>query len=151
MSRGPQWTADEHMICKYLWERRDPKLSDTEVDMQIAAVLKTRDSDAIRYYRVRQGWIRPKKCIDVFIPYKKNVGINEPEAVKNPPRGDALPDIGVQVATLIQNQTLMEQTLWAINCKMGELIELQKATNATMKDELELWRKIDARSNKPAS
>jgi len=136
MSRGPTWAEDEKRVCEYMWKAG-------KTDTEIAAVLSQRTENAIRTYRIGNGWVSQKVRPQITVAPVKKV-VEAP--IVAPVHADSLPDIGEQVAKLIEKQTLMETTLWAINCKVGELIELQKAANSMSKDGLELWRAADARS-----
>ena len=133
MSRGPLWTEDEARICRYMWEHRESGVPDTVVDESIAKVLVSREAPAIRIFRKRNGMVRPKKKVTVALPAKIELPMKEKE------RSDSLPDIGEQVGKILEKQTLMESTLWCINMKCGELVELER-------EKLQLWKDIDARS-----
>lgn len=145
MSRGPKWTDNERAICTHLWNNRDKNLLDTEVDTEISRVLMTRTAQEVRFFRVRNHLIRERK--------KPKIELSKPAFLfeqSSNKKEDSLPDIGVQVAKLIEKQTLMETTLWSINKKIGDLIELQKLANSMRRDELDLWRSIDARGKSTA-
>jgi hypothetical protein len=144
MSRGPIWTPDEDRICKYLWNNRDLSLTDTEVDEYISNVLKTRDPNAIRIYRNRKGYVHPKKKPDVLPTVKDLLYVSPKKA-----QSDSLPDVGQQIAKLIEKQTMIEQTVWAINIKLAENNEHAKLLIQLMKENLDLWRSIDARRKAP--
>jgi hypothetical protein len=131
-----------------MWENRDKSLSDLDVDLAISQVLKLRNPNAIRVYRNAQGWVRKKevkqKEVKLVIPTTSPV-----IAPTNTKRGDNLPDIGEQVAKLIEKQTMIEQTVWAINVKVAESNEHAKLITSLMKETLDLWRSIDARGKAP--
>lgn len=142
MSRGPIWTDDENRILKYMWDNRDQNAKDVEVDAAIAKVLTRRDPDAINIHRRQKGLVRKKQV--------RSVNVRGPTPVlkfiaPEKERADNLPDIGEQVAKLIEKQTLIEQTLWSINVKLTESNDLMRSSVQASKESLELWRTIDAR------
>jgi hypothetical protein len=137
MSRGPEWNEDEIRICEYMWKSG-------KADIEIAAVLTRRKDKSVKSFRISKGWVKAKPVVTHVVGQLIKVATIAGEHVV-PKRADSLPDIGEQVSKLIEKQTLMEATLWAINCKLGELIELQKTANSMSKDALELWRAADAR------
>jgi len=141
MSRGPNWTEDEDRICKYML------MTKGSTDLEISNVLGRRNEVAVKAHRIAKGWVDKPKHKSTITP-KIVVGF-APDPKPN--RAPDLPDIGTQVAKLIEKQTQMEATLWAINCKLGDLIELTKSMNNTSKESLDLWRSIDGRSKSPTT
>ena len=142
MSRGSNWTDDEDRILKYMWDNRDQNSKDVEVDAAIAKVLTRRDPNAINMHRRQMGLVRKKQVQSVNVrgptPVLKFIAPEKEHA-------DNLPDIGEQVAKLIEKQTLIEQTLWSINAKLSESNDLLKSQVMASNESLELWRTIDAR------